>query len=153
MSIIDGRVIRASLVGWAGMTGVMTLTQLLRIPGTDIIGIEGAYLAKPKSRQAYLIGSAIHLGMCLWIALVYRLGFRVTGLRPGRRTGASGGLIHWLIAGLVAHVVTQTHLRRGQLDMPGFAGTRLGPVSAVGFFVIHLIFGMLVGWQYKQEHH
>ncbi len=129
------RVIRAALTGWAGMTGLITAARLGNLNWTDIIGIEGAFFAEPNSKRAYLIGSVIHLGMCLWIALAYLLGFNISGLRPSWKTGALFGMFHWLIASLVASLVTAKHPRRSDLHMPGFAGSALGPRGAVGWLV------------------
>lgn len=142
------QVIRAALTGWAGMTGLITAARLGNVNWTDIIGIEGAFFAEPNSKRAHMLGSVIHLGMCLWIAWAYLLGFTISGLRPSWKTGAFGGLIHWLIASLVVSVVTTKHPRRADLKMPGFAGSALGPSSVVGWLVSHVLFGILVGWHY-----
>src|SRR3712207_6613643 len=94
------QVLRAALAGWAGMTGLITLARLTGLGWTDIVGIEGAFFAEPRSRKAFAIGSAIHLGMCLCIAAVYRAGFRLLRWRPSWKTGLLGGLIHWSLASL-----------------------------------------------------
>jgi hypothetical protein len=145
------RVIQAAVTGWAGMTGLITAARRAGITWTDIIGIEGAFFAEPNSRQARVIGSVVHLGMCVWIAFAYLLGFRATGIRPSWKTGAVGGLIHWLIASLVAGIVTKKHPKRADLALPGFGGTALGRRSVLGFLASHLVFGTLVGWQYGQN--
>ena len=95
-------VVRAALAGWAGMTGLITGARLFRLGWTDLIGIEGAFFAEPRKGTAFAIGSAIHLGMCPWIAAAYCAGFRLLGWRPSWKSGLLGGLIHWFLASLVA---------------------------------------------------
>lgn len=147
------RVVRAALTGWAGMTGLITVARLPNINWTDIIAIEGAFFAAPNSKRAYVLGSVVHLGVCLWIAFANLLGFNISGLRPSWKTGALGGLFHWLIASLVASFVTAKHPRRARLQMPGFAGLALGARGTIGWLVSHVLFGILLGWQYGRDNH
>ncbi len=151
MRVSIARVSKAAFVGWAGMTGLITAARLAGLGWTDIIGIEGAFFAEPNSKRARTIGGVIHLGMCLWIAFAYLLGFRATGLRPSWKTGALGGVVHGLIGGLVAAFVTTKHPRRAELEMPGFAGSALGLRTVVGWLASHLLFGSLVGRQYGRD--
>ncbi|GEM_PF-4144751 len=147
----SSRVMRAALTGWAGMTGLITAARLLGIVWTDIIGIQGAFFAQANSKRARVIGAVMHLGMCLWIAFAYLLGFNATGVRPSWKTGAFAGVIHWLAATLVGGYVTHNHPRRADLEMPGWGGLALGPHSVLGWLASHLTFGMLVGWQYGRS--
>ena len=144
-------VLRAALAGWAGMTGLIGLARLGGLNWTDIVGIEGAFFAEPRTRKAFAIGSAIHLGMCLWIAAVYRLGFRLLGWRPSWRTGLLGGLIHWFLASLVAGWVSAHHPRRAELELPGYGGIATGVPTVAGWLISHLVFGVLVGHQYGRH--
>lgn len=145
------RAIRSALVGWAGMTGVIFLGRRSNITQMDVINMEGSLFAEPNSATAEVIGFFTHIAMSLWIGLAYALGFRLTGLRPGRRTGLMGGAIHWLIASLAVGVAGRKHPKREQLAMPGFGGLALGPRSAIGFLAGHLMYGLLFGWQYGRS--
>ncbi len=148
MGIDVGQAIRGALAGWAGMTGLIAVGRRAGLTRMDVMEMEGSLFADPDSTKAEVIGFFTHLGMSLWIGFAYALGFKLTGLRPSPRTGALGGMVHWLIATLVTGVASKKHPKREQLDMPGFGGTALGPRSAIGFLVGHLVYGTLFGWRY-----
>ncbi len=148
MSVNIGATIRSGLAGWAGMTGLITVGRRTGMTRMDITNIEGSLFAEPNSTEARTIGFFTHLGMSLAIAFAYAQGFKILGLRPSAKTGALGGLIHWVIAVGITGLATKKHPKRGQLDMPGFGGAALGLRSAVGFLIGHLVYGTLLGWQY-----
>jgi hypothetical protein len=151
MDVNIGRVIRSGLAGWAGMTGLITLGRRSGLTRMDITNIEGSLFAEPNSIQAETIGFFTHIGMSLAIAFGYAVGFQLLGLRPSWKTGVLGGIIHWLIASFVTKLASAKHPKRERLDMPGFGGMALGPRSAIGFLIGHLIYGALLGWQYGQD--
>ncbi len=150
MDVNIGAAIRAGLAGWAGITGLITIGRRSGMTRMDITNIEGSLFAEPNSSAARTIGFFTHLGMSLAIAYAYAQGFKLLGLRPSAKTGALGGLIHWVIAVGVTGLATRKHPKRDRLDMPGFGGAALGPQSALGFLLGHLVYGTLVGWQYGQ---
>jgi hypothetical protein len=150
MDVNISRVIRGALAGWAGMTGMVMAGRRAGMTKMSVMEMEGALFAPPHSTKAKIIGSLTHLGMSLWIGLVYALGFKLTGIRPSWRTGSLGSLAHWLIATIVTGVASKKHPKREQISMPGFGGMALGVRSAVGFMVGHMVYGMLFGWQYSQ---
>lgn len=148
MGIHVGQAIRAALAGWAGMTGLIMVGRRAGLTRMDVMEMEGSLFADPGSTRAEVIGFFTHLGMSLWIGFAYAVGFKLSGLPRGSRTGALGGAIHWLIATLVTGLASRKHPKREQLDMPGFGGTALGPGSAIGFLIGHLVYGALFGWRY-----
>ena len=133
------------------MTGLIGLARLVGLNWTDIVGIEGAFFAEPRTCKAFVIGSAIHRGMCLWIAAASRAGFRLLGWRPSWKTGLLGGLIHWSLASLVAGWVSARHPRRAELELPGFGGLAASGRTVSGWLISHLVFGMIVGHQYGRD--
>jgi hypothetical protein len=150
MSVNIPQALRAGVVGWIGMTGLITLGRRRGVAYTDLIGIEGAFFAEPDARWTRTIGRFFHLGMCLWIAFAYALGFKALRLRPSWKTGALASLIHWALASLVVGLVSTRHPRRVLLDMPGYGGVALGRQGALSFLLSHVVYGTLVGWQYGQ---
>lgn len=144
------QVIRAGLVAWAGMTTVMALAKRLGVSRMHLMDIEGSMVTTPNSRQASILGFFMHLGMSLWIGLVYALGYRITPLRPNWRSGLAGGIVHWAIATLVTGLVSRVYPNRRHLAMPGFGGLALGLPTALSFLAGHLIFGTLFGRVYER---
>ncbi len=151
MAIDVGRVIRGALVAWVGMTGMMVAGRRAGLTRMDIAAIEGGLVAPPHTTTAKGAGFAMHLLLSLAIGFAYALGFARAGLRPGWRTGLLGGAVHWLLATPATGLLSRWHPRRGQLAMPGFGGTALGPADAAGFLGGHLLFGALFGWQYGRD--
>lgn len=145
--------LRGALVGWAGMTGMMVVARKAGMTTMSIIEIEGSLVAKPSSTMAKVVGFVAHLGMSIAIGFAYAFGYKLLGWRPNWKTGAAGGLIHWSIATMVTGIVSAEHPKRNQLPMPGFGGIALGPKSAAGFFMGHLVYGTLFGWQYGRGEH
>lgn len=151
MNVNMKRVIPAAVAGWAGMTGLVFTGQRMGLTRMNIMEIEGALFAEPGSPEARTIGMVTHLGMSLGIGSAYALGFKALGWRPSWKTGARGGLIHWALATLVTGLMSKKHPKREQLAMPGFGGFALGPKSALGFLVGHVLYGALFGWQYGRK--
>jgi hypothetical protein len=145
------RVIPAAMAGWAGMTGLVFAGQRTGLTRMNIMEIEGALFAEPGSPEARTMGFTAHLGMSLGIGFIYALGFKALGWRPGWTTGARGGLIHWALATIVTGLMSKKHPKRTKLAMPGFGGLALGPRSALGFLVGHVLYGALFGWQYGRK--
>lgn len=140
----------ASLVAWAGMTGFMALAKRLGVSRMHLMDIEGSMVTTPNSRQASVLGFFMHLGMSVWIGLVYALGYRITPLRPNGRSGLFGGIVHWAIATLVTGLVSRVYPNHQRLAMPGFGGLALGIPTAFSFLFAHLIFGTLFGCAYGE---
>lgn len=151
MDVNIKRVIPPAVAGWAGMTGMVVAGRRMGLTPMDMTEIEGALFAKPGSPESKALGSAAHLGMSLGIGYAYALGFKALGWRAGWMTGARGGLIHWALATVVTGLMSKKHPKRKELAMPGFGGFALGPMSALGFLVGHVLYGALFGWQYGRK--
>lgn len=150
-SISPWDVLQGGIAGWIGMTALMwagRVTGLMPPARMDIIDLEGTFFASPYTAKAQTIGFLAHLGMSLWIAFVYALGFKWLRLRPDWRSGAFGSLVHCLIAATVVGWWSKINPHRRQQAAPGFAGFSQGVVGAAGFFLGHVVYGMLVGHVY-----
>ncbi len=133
------------------MTSAMALFKRLGISRIHLMDIEGSLIAPANTRQATIRGFFMHLGMSLWIGTVYALGYKVTPLRPGWRSGLAGGIVHWAIASVVTGAVSRIHPKRRSLAMPGFGGIALGLPTALSFLAGHLLYGALFGWAYGES--
>ena len=60
------------------------------------------------------------------------------------------GLVHWLISGMDLSMVPAMHplMKRGQMEAPGAFALSYPPMTAMGFFILHLVFGIVVGALY-----
>lgn len=144
-------VVQGGIAGWIGMTALMwagRVTGLMPPTRMDIIDLEGTFFARPHSAKAQSIGFFIHLGMSLWIAFVYALGFKWLRLRPDWRSGAFGSLIHWVLAATVVGWWSRINPHAREQAAPGFGGFADGITGAMGFVVAHVIYGVLVGQVY-----
>ena len=56
----------------------------------------------------------------------------------------------WGVVGMGLGMVPMRHprMRRGEIDEPGFYALRYPPMTAMGFLMLHLVFGAIVGALY-----
>ncbi len=61
------------------------------------------------------------------------------------------GAVHWLISGMMLGMMPVMHplVRAGSLENPGPFVLSMGATTAMGFLMLHLIFGVLVGAFYE----
>jgi hypothetical protein len=137
----------------AGLAGgvVMVLMQAAATAAArrqfDLLGMWATVLA---IESMPVVGLAVHLAVSAAVAVLYAIGFRIAGAADyGWAWGLTGAVIHWVIAGSFLNVVPD----RGQrLASPGSFAARLGAPAAVGFFLVHLAFGFVVGVVYFALH-
>jgi hypothetical protein len=112
----------------------------------DLLGMWTSLLAVHGVR---VIGVIVHLAVSVAVAVLYALGFAMAGASDyGWAWGLTGAIIHWIIAGSFLGGIPDNDDRRS----PGPFATRLGPEIAVGFFIAHLAFGVVVGMTYFALH-
>lgn len=60
------------------------------------------------------------------------------------------GLAHWAVVGMALGMMPMMHrrIRDGEMEAPGFYALRYPPMTAIGFLMLHLIFGVIVGALY-----
>jgi hypothetical protein len=144
-----------------GLVGAVLLTSGLRIAQEvgwtrfDLPLLLGTVFTENRSR-ATAIGYAIHLVNGVLFALVYYVIFRAVG-EAGWAIGLALGAVHagFVGGGLVNVVLPAVHPRMGSpwadaeetplLEAPGFMLVNYGSRTAGVTFVLHLVFGAVVG--------
>ena len=122
----------------AGMPLRMDVT---RIWGT-LLGVRGA----PERP----VGIVVHLLVSAGVALVYAWGFDLVGAdRTLSLWGLVGGLVHWLVAGLMMTALPVAHPDiPEQRAAPGAFAKNFGGPDVAGFLIGHLAYGVTVGILY-----
>ncbi|MBI4489812.1 MAG: hypothetical protein HY694_12055 [Deltaproteobacteria bacterium] len=95
-SLKFGKAILAGFLGTMAMTIVMYGWPLVGLPSMDIMAALGGVF--PFEISTYVMGSLIHFGMGISLALVYALVFDLWLPGPGWLRGALFSLIPWLFA-------------------------------------------------------
>jgi hypothetical protein len=91
-----GRALVAGLLGTAAMTALMYGWPLLGLPRMDIVAALGGVF--PFNLSPYVLGSLVHLGIGVSLALIYALFFDPWLPGPGWLRGALFSFIPWLFA-------------------------------------------------------
>lgn len=95
-SIRFGKTILAGFLGTVAMTMLMYGWPLVGLPSMDIIAALGGVF--PFNISPYVMGSLVHVGMGISLALIYALFFDRWLPGPGWLRGALFSLVPWLFA-------------------------------------------------------
>lgn len=153
----DAWVLPAGISAGLIMTAIFALGRWLAITPLNIEMGLGATITREVSPFTWVLGLLTHLIFAVSFATVYAKGFKLVG-RIGWAPGLAFGIIHWIVIGVligilpIAHQVveyfpnTPAHsFGASQLSRPGLFGIYLGPGTALMLFVVHLIFGTVIG--------
>jgi hypothetical protein len=136
----------------AGLAGgvVMVLMQVAATATARQFDLLGMWATLLAIETMPVVGLAVHLAVSAAVAVLYAIGFRIAGAADyGWAWGLTGAVIHWIIAGSFLNAVPDSGQR---LASPGSFAARLGAPAAVGFFLVHLAFGLVVGVVYFALH-
>ena len=95
-SLKFGRILLAGLLGTAAMTILMYGWPLIGLPSMDIMAALGGVF--PFNMSPYFMGSVIHLGIGISLALIYALFFHSWVPGPGWVRGALFSFLPWIFA-------------------------------------------------------
>ena len=100
-----------------------------------------------KAFVAGIIGFIMHLSISGLIALIYAWGFEHVAHRAGWLVGVGFSLIHSIGTGLFMGLVPMMHpmMRSGAMPAPGLFMANKGMMYVVALFVLHAIYGAIVG--------
>ena len=101
---------------------------------------------------AYMMGSMMHIVNGIIFAIVHAAVYAAFGLESGLLLwGLLFGAIHWLIVGMGMGMMPMMHsmIKAGDMDAPGAFAKNLPMMNVVGFLMVHLIFGLVVGVVYE----
>ncbi len=148
-----GKAFLAGVIGGAVMSALMWMGRVIMEVPANLEMMLGTMVLEPGS-TAWIIGLMMHLMISGLIAIIYAWGFERVTHRAGWLVGAGFGLIHAIIAGMVMGTMPAMHPRMPEPMMP--PGAYLSSMGAMGVmmeFVLHLIYGAIVGAMYAPVLH
>jgi len=138
----------AGMVGGAVMSALMWMARTMMGMPANLEMMLGTMVTDPGT-TAWIIGFVMHLMISGAIALVYAWGFEHVTHRAGWLVGAGFGIAHAVIAGLVMGMMPMMHPRMPDPVMaPGAYMSALGTMGVVAEFMLHMVYGAVVGAMY-----
>ena len=101
--------------------------------------------------MAILAGAMMHGVMSIVFGLIHVAFFVAFDLETGLVAwGILFGLVHWMISGMGLGMMPMMHplIKSGQMDSPGAFALNYPSMTAMGFFMLHIVFGILVAALY-----
>ena len=142
--LIGGAIMVVPLyMGMAAMPNQMKMNLLLML-GTMMIFRSGA--------MAYAMGAMVHAAMSIVFALIHVAVYNALGLESELVAwGALFGFVHWIITGMNLGMMRFVHplIRGGDMDDPGAFALGFPPMTAMGFLMLHIVYGISVGAFYE----
>jgi len=154
--LISGAVMSLLLyLGIAMMPRQMKMDLFLML-GTMVVGLRtvaaGAGATTVVNKPvAYLAGAMLHGAMSIVFGLAHVALYTALGLESALAVwGVLFGLAHWLLSGVGLALAPSMHplMKNGQMAAPGAFALSYPAMTAGGFFMLHVIFGVLVGALY-----
>lgn len=153
----DNWALSAGVVAGLLMTFALALGRFFEVTPLNLEMGLGATVTRTIGPVTWILGLFFHLILSAAFGLLYAKGFKLIG-RIGLAPGLTFGLIHWAVVGIllgilpIAHQVIEYYPQAPshsfgapQLLRPGFFGFDLGTGTVLSIFLIHLIFGSIVG--------
>jgi hypothetical protein len=147
----------AAVVAGLVATGVMTAMMYMgraMMPAQmpmNILYMMGSMMSR-SSGPLYLMGFMMHFGMGVIFAIVHTALYQAFGLESELLVwGLLFGAVHWVVASMGMGMMGSMHprIRDGELAAPGAFLKNYPMMSVVGVFMLHLIFGLIVGSVYE----
>ena len=152
MSYDVGAAIAAGVVGGAAM-GVVLYMGIAMLPNQmkmNLFLLLGTMVFRNK-RIAFIAGGMMHAVMSILFGLLHTGIYQGIGLESQLAGwGILFGFIHWLVVGMAMGMMGSIHprIRAGEMQAPGVFVLNYPPMTALGFLMLHLLFGLLVGALY-----
>lgn len=144
----------AGVVGGAAMSLLMWMARTMMDMPANLEMMLGTMLGMMPGPTAWLIGLVMHLLISGLIALIYAWGFERVTHRAGWLVGAGFGVLHAIIAGLVMGMMPAMHpLMPEQMPPPGAYMSNLGAMGVIAEFMLHIVYGAIVGAIYRPVVH
>lgn len=148
-----GAAIIAGLVATGVMTAIMYmgLAMMPKQMPMNILFMIGSMMRR-SSGSAYMMGIVMHFGTGAVFAIVHTGIYQAFGLDSQLIVwGLLFGAAHWVVAGMGMGMIGAMHplIRGGELAAPGPFLKNYPMMSVAGFFMLHLVFGLVVGGIYE----
>jgi hypothetical protein len=106
----------------------------------------------PAGSMAYIAGAMMHAVASIVFALIHVALYQVFGLESALIAwGVLFGVGHWVVSGMGLGMIPTMHsrMKSGEIQSPGAFALGYPAATAMGFFMLHVLFGVLVGAVYK----
>jgi len=114
----------------------------------DLLLLLGTMVPAPVSRaMAYGLGGLMHAAASIAFAFAHVGVFVAADIDSDFAVwGLLFGAGHWALSGMALGMMPVLHprVRTGALENPGPFATGMGPITALGFLLVHLLFGVVV---------
>ena len=147
-----GAAIIAGVVATVVMTIVMYMGRAMmpqQMP-MNILHMLGTMMTR-STGPAYVMGTMMHGVMGIVFALIHVAVFVAFGLEALLAWGILFGVVHWVIAGMGMGMMGTMHpvMRSGEMMAPGPFVKNLPMMNVMGFLMVHVIYGLVVGRIYQ----
>ncbi len=147
-----GAAVAAGAVATAVMTAMlyMGFFMMPRQMPMNLLYMLGT-MVTTRTGPAYMMGAMAHAMMGIVFALIYTGVFRAFDVEADFAAwGLLFGLVHWAVVGVGMGMMGAMHplMRRGEMAAPGPLVMNYPAMTVVGFLMLHLVFGVLVGVLY-----
>ena len=141
--------IGAGLLAGAIMSAVLYM-GIAVMPGQmkmNLFYLLGSMMFREKT-MVYMAGAMAHAGMSVIFALIHVGVFDAVDLESKLALwGLLFGFVHYMVVGMALGMLPLLHprIRDGELQAPGAFALAYPPGTAIGFLMLHLLYGVLVG--------
>jgi hypothetical protein len=152
MDFEPGWAILAGLIGGAAMAtilymGIIMLPDQMKMNLFMMLGT----MMLPVGAAAFVMGAMVHAGMSVVFGLVHGAIFSAADIDSAWAAwGLLFGLAHWAVTGMALGMLPAMHprIQSGEIEAPGLFALSYPPMTAMGFLMLHLVFGVIVGALY-----
>lgn len=149
-----GRAFLAGVIGGVVMSLVMAMARNFMGMEVHLEMMEGTMLGLQPGTTTWVIGFVMHLIISGIIGIIYAFGFEYITHRAGWLMGAAFSIVHGLIAGVLFTMIPAIHpLVPEKMPAPGAFMSNQGAMGVIAFFILHLIYGAVVGALYPPVQH
>ena len=147
-----GWAILAGLIGGGVMAAILYMGNFM-LPNQmkmNLFMMLGSMML-PVGAAAFVMGAMVHAGMSVGFGLIHGAVFAAADIDSAEWAwGLLFGLVHWAGVGMALGMLPLMHprIRSGDIPAPGFYALSFPPMTAMGFLVLHLVFGVLVAVLY-----
>ncbi len=148
-----GAAVGAGAVGTAVMTAIMYmgLGMMPKQMPMNIMYMMGTMMSR-STMPIYVMGAMMHFGIGIMFGLAHTALYSAFDLESGLvGWGVLFGLVHWMIAGIGMGMMGSMHprMRTGEVFAPGLFVRNFPPMTVMGFMMLHMIYGLVVGALYE----
>ncbi len=148
-----GAAIGAGLAGAGAMAALlyMGIAMAPKQMTMNLFYMLGTMMTRNRT-AAYVVGGMMHAVMGIAFALIHTGLYQAFGLESGLALwGLLFGFGHWIVVGTGFAMIGSMHplMRSGEMQAPGPFVKNYPAMTVMGFLMLHLVYGLLVGLLYE----